>query len=459
MYSGVAYSMEELVHEKRKVLIVGLGKTGLSCARYLDSQNIEIAITDSRKHPPEVDVLLKELPDTALFLGGFDEKVFESAEELIVSPGISLNEPVIAKAIERGAPVAGDIELFAKATTAPVIAITGSNGKSTVTSLVGLMAREDRKEVRVGGNLGVPALDLIQEQEPDLYVLELSSFQLESTRSLNASVAAVLNVSPDHMDRYNSIDEYVSAKHRVFNGDGVMVLNADDERVMAMQRPEREIIYFGVENHNRAQDQDGFIADEYDGQIWLCRGKERLIRQSELRIVGKHNLSNALAALAIGEAAGFSRESMVRALRIFSGLPHRTQWVAEQDNIRWYNDSKATNVGATIAALQGMDGKVVLIAGGDSKGADFSPMVEAVKANARAVILIGQAAPGLRGVLVGAAQLIDAENMTDAVEKARENAKDGDCVLLSPACASFDMYKNYEQRGDVFMDAVRSLLS
>lgn len=301
MYSGVAYSMEELLHEKRKVLIVGLGKTGLSCARYLAAQNVEVAITDSRKHPPEVDVLLKELPDTALFLGGFDEQVFESAEELIISPGVSLHDPVIAKAIERGVPVAGDIELFAKSTTAPVIAITGSNGKSTVTSLVGLMAREDKWDVRVGGNLGVPALDLIQEQEPDLYVLELSSFQLESTWSLNASVAAVLNVSPDHMDRYSDVDEYTAAKHRVFNGDGVMVLNADDERVMAMQQPEREIIYFGVSNHNH----NGFIADEYDGQIWLCRGKERLIKQSELHIVGRHNLSNALAALAIGEAEGF----------------------------------------------------------------------------------------------------------------------------------------------------------
>lgn len=455
MYSGVAYSMEELLHEKRKVLIVGLGKTGLSCARYLAAQNVEVAITDSRKHPPEVDVLLKELPDTALFLGGFDEQVFESAEELIISPGVSLHDPVIAKAIERGVPVAGDIELFAKSTTAPVIAITGSNGKSTVTSLVGLMAREDKWDVRVGGNLGVPALDLIQEQEPDLYVLELSSFQLESTWSLNASVAAVLNVSPDHMDRYSDVDEYTAAKHRVFNGDGVMVLNADDERVMAMQQPEREIIYFGVSNHNH----NGFIADEYDGQIWLCRGKERLIKQSELHIVGRHNLSNALAALAIGEAEGFSMEAMLRVLRVFPGLPHRTQWVAEKDGVRWYNDSKATNVGAAIAALQGMDGKVVLIAGGDSKGADFSPMVEAVKANARAVVLIGQGALGLRSALGGAALLIDAENMTDAVEKASINAKRGDCVLLSPACASFDMYKNYEQRGDVFVDAVRSLLS
>ena len=459
MYSGVAYSMEELLHEKRKVLIVGLGKTGLSCARYLAAQNVEVAITDSRKHPPEVDVLLKELPDTALFLGGFDEQVFESAEELIVSPGISLHEPVIATAVERGIPVAGDIELFAKASTAPVIAITGSNGKSTVTSLVGMMAREDQRDVRVGGNIGVPALDLIQEQEPDLYVLELSSFQLESTRSLNASVAAVLNVSSDHMDRYDNVDEYTAAKHRVFNGDGVMVLNADDERVMAMQQPGREVVYFGVANHGYVQERGGYVADEYDGQIWLCRGKERLIKQSELHVVGKHNLSNALAALAIGEAAGFSMEAMLTALCAFPGLPHRMQWVAEQDNVRWYNDSKATNVGATIAALQGMDGKVVLIAGGDSKGADFSPMVEAVKANARAVVLIGRDTSGLRSALDGATPLIDAENMVDAVEKARMNAKSGDCILLSPACASFDMYKNYEQRGDVFVDAVRSLLS
>lgn len=459
MYSGVAYSMAELPQDKRRVLIVGLGKTGLSCARFLSSQlasqNVELAISDSRKHPPELDVLLQEFPDAALFLGEFDEQVFRSAEELIVSPGVSLHEPVIDEAIRRGIPVFGDIELFANTAKAPVIAITGSNGKSTVTSLVGLMANEDNRNVRVGGNLGVPALDLIQDQEPDLYVLELSSFQLESTHSLNATVSAVLNISPDHMDRYKSVDEYANAKRNVYNGDGVMVVNADDDRVMAMCQPSRNIVYFGINN----QMHDGYKTSEHNGLIWLCRGAERLLPQSELRINGKHNLSNALAALAIGEASGFSMESMLRALRSFSGLPHRTQWVAEKDNVRWYNDSKATNVGATVAAVKGMDGKVVLISGGDCKDADFSPMVGAVKEKARAVVLIGKDAHILREKLQGAAPIIDAENMTDAVAKASKVAKSGDSVLLSPACASFDMYADYEQRGEVFMDAVRSLLS
>lgn len=459
MHSGVAYSMAELSQDKRRVLIVGLGKTGLSCARFLrsrlSSQNVELAIADSREHPPGLDELLKEFPDTALFLGGFDEQVFSSAEELIVSPGVSLHEPVIEEAIRCSIPVVGDIELFANTVNAPVIAITGSNGKSTVTSLVGLMASEDKRDVRVGGNLGVPALDLIQDQEPDLYVLELSSFQLECTSSLNATVSAVLNISPDHMDRYKSVDEYVNAKFHVYNGDGIMVLNADDEKVMAMQQPGRNVVYFSVDN----QMHDGYKACEHNGRNWLCRGEEKLLLQSELRINGKHNLSNALAALAIGEAFGFSMESMLSALRSFPGLPHRTQWVAEKDSIQWYNDSKATNVGATVAAVNGMDGKVVLIAGGDCKGADFSPMVDAVKEKARAVVLIGKDACILREKLQGAAPIIDAENMVDAVEKASHQAKMGDSILLSPACASFDMYTDYEQRGEVFMDAVRSLLS
>lgn len=455
MHSAVAHRMEELSQDKRRVLIVGLGKTGLSCARFLAAQNVELAISDSREHPPGLGVLLEELPDTALFLGGFDEQVFNSAEELIVSPGVSLDEPVIAKAIERGVPVSGDIELFAKAVTAPVIAITGSNGKSTVTSLVGVMAREDKRNIRLGGNLGVPALDLIQDQEPDLYDLELSSFQLEYTHSLSASVSVVLNVSPDHMDRYKSLDEYVAAKSRVYRGDGVMVLNTDDDRVMAMQQPGRNVIYFGLNN----QSHDGYKVCEHDGVSWLCRNEERLMPKSELRIAGLHNLSNALAALAIGEASGFSMDAMLRALRAFSGLPHRTQWVAGKDDIQWYNDSKATNVGATIAAVKGMDRKVVLILGGDSKGADFSPMFNAVRDKARAVVLIGQGAPELRKALQGAALLVHAKNMTDAVEKARQQAQPGDSVLLSPACASFDMYADYEQRGEVFMSAVRSLLS
>lgn len=444
--------MQSPMNNKR-VLVVGLGKTGLSCARYLHAQGYEVAVTDSREQPPALDQLREELPDVALFLGGFDEQIFALADEIVVSPGVSLKQPMIHAAMERGVAVTGDVEIFARAAHAPVIAITGSNGKSTVTSLVGVMAHEDGRDARVGGNLGTPPLDMLQNSEPDLYVLELSSFQLEYTQSLHVQAAVVLNISEDHMDRYTNLDEYIEAKRRIYQHADVMVLNRDDPHVMAMAIGGRKMISFGLDAPAPGQ----YGLRDRDGSRWICRGDDFLIAQSDLLIPGLHNLANAMAALALGEAGGFHMQSMLRALQGFKGLPHRTQFVLERDGIRWYNDSKGTNVGATEAALLGMPGKVVLIAGGDGKGADFTRLRTAVTEKARAVVLIGRDAPLLERALQGTVGLQGATDMDDAIVKARMLAKPGDAVLLSPACASFDMFRGYDHRGEVFMDAVRRL--
>jgi UDP-N-acetylmuramoylalanine--D-glutamate ligase len=451
----MAQSAEQMQMQtnKKRVLVIGLGKTGLSCARYLLARGYEVAVTDSREHPPALDQLREELPDVALFLGGFDEQAFAHADELVVSPGVSLKEPLIQAAMQRGVSVTGDVEIFAQAVHAPVIAITGSNGKSTVTSLVGVMAREDGRDARVGGNLGTPPLDMLQEGEPDLYVLELSSFQLEYTRSLHVQAAAVLNISEDHMDRYSSLNEYIEAKRRIFQHADVMVLNRDDPHVMAMADTGRKMISFGLDAPQPGQ----YGLRQREGAQWLCRGDEFLLAQSALLIPGLHNLANAMAALALGEAAGFDMQSMLRALQGFKGLPHRTQFVLERDGVRWYNDSKGTNIGAAEAALLGMPGKVVLIAGGEGKGADFTRLRDAVAQKARAVVLIGRDARLLEKALQGTVTLRHAADMEDAVVQARALAESGDAVLLSPACASFDMFRGFDHRGDVFMEAVRRL--
>ncbi len=450
-----AVAQVQQAQNKPKVLVVGLGKTGLSCARYLSAHGYELAVTDSRDQPPGLETLRTELPDVALFLGGFEERVFDLAEELVVSPGVSVKHPLIERAQARGVPVIGDIELFARAATAPVIAITGSNGKSTVTSLVGAMAREAGRDVRIGGNLGTPALDLLRDNEPDCYVLELSSFQLETTYSLNAAAAAVLNVSADHLDRYADVAAYAEAKRRVLHGDGVMVLNADEPVVAAMAEAGRRCVYFTLGE----PEGDNYGLRHRDGQTWLCRGAQELIEADDLLLRGSHNLANALAALALGEAAGFEMEAMLVALRGFPGLAHRTQWVANANGIDWYDDSKGTNVGATIAAVQGMSGPVVLIAGGDGKGQDFSPLQPVLAQKARAVVLIGRDAPLIEQALGGSVPVEHAKDMEAAVEAAQRLAQPGDSVLLSPACASFDMFSGYEERGRVFAEAVRRVLA
>jgi len=443
--------------EHKRVLIVGLGKTGLSCAHFLSGLNVDIAVTDSRAEPPCLESLQQDLPDTAVFVGGFDEMAFRRADIIVVSPGISLREPLIAEARARGAEIIGDIELFAWFVEVPVVAITGSNGKSTVTTLVGQMLNKAGIKAGIGGNIGTPALDLLQ-QDNQICVLELSSFQLETTASLNAAAAALLNISEDHMDRYDNLADYAAAKARIFYGDGVLVVNADDERVMAIARlvsaGGRKQVSFSL-----AQPQaENYGVCSREGQNWLCRGNQLLKPASDLKVTGDHNIANVLAALALGEAMGLSLPVMLEAAEEFTGLPHRCQWVSEQDGVTWINDSKATNVGAAVAAIRGIAGtKLVLIMGGQGKGQDFTPLRQAVAERARAVILLGQDAGMIEEKIAAVTPVVHADSMQDAVNKAKQAAQSGDTVLLSPACASFDMFNGFEHRGEMFVESVRSL--
>lgn len=451
--------MESLSH--KRVLIVGLGATGLSCARYLSNNGVEVAITDSRAHPPALDELQEAYPDVAVFVDGFNAEAFARASCVIVSPGISLREPLIVEARARGAEIVGDIELFARNVDAPVIAITGSNGKSTVTSLLGEMAESAGLDVRVGGNIGVPALDLLHEPRPNLYVLELSSFQLETTDSLNACAAAILNISEDHMDRYDSLADYTSAKAKIYSGTGSLVVNLDDQRVMATA----ELISKGRERvgFTSGKPENGQFgickAEDNTEEDYLCYGTSKLLAVSELKIKGKHNAVNALAALALGKEANIPLDAMLLGLKKYAGLPHRTQWIGEKNNIVWYNDSKATNVGATIAAINGLaEENIILIAGGQGKGQDFSLLKDVVKSKVKHLILLGEDAELLNDVLADVTEISFTSDLSQAVHKANEIAVAGDTVLLSPACASFDMFSGYVQRGEQFSSLVKEVL-
>lgn len=435
------------------VLILGLGKTGLSVARFLAARGVHFAVTDTRENPPCLGAFRDEFPDAALFLGGFNATAFEVATHLVVSPGVPLAHPLIEQALHRGVPVMGDLDLFAAVVDVPVLAVTGSNGKSTVTTLLGLMAESAGRQVRVGGNLGIPMLDLI-DPSADLYVLELSSFQLELSHLLAPEAATVLNISPDHMDRYSDLDAYAAAKLRIFNGTGAMILNRDDERVAGMIRQDRHVFWFGIDRPD-----PGYTLNLHQGAEWLFAKGEPLMQRAEVRLTGRHNMANVLAALAMGDAAGFSRQAMIQAIKEFSGLPHRMEWVADIDGVTYINDSKATNVGACLAALRGMDRPVILIAGGDGKGADFSLLRGAVDEKVKALVLIGRDGPLLREALGDLVETIMAANLAEAVGVCRSLAVSGDVVMLAPACASLDQFADYQERGRRFQDAVRMLSS
>ncbi|WP_456376921.1 UDP-N-acetylmuramoyl-L-alanine--D-glutamate ligase [Thiolapillus sp.] len=440
-----------------RVLIVGLGKTGLSCARYLHHLGVpQLLIADSREHPPGLDALRRQLPDVEPFLGAFDQSLFASAEMLVVSPGVALATPEIQYALQQGVPVVGDVELFAREARGTVVAITGSNGKSTVTTLLGLMAAT--KGAVTGGNLGKPVLELL-EDEPPLYILELSSFQLETTVSLAPEVAAVLNISADHMDRYSSLENYAQVKSRVYARAATGVYNLDDPQVMNMPRTANALFF----TLGEPRDADCFGTRSIDGESWLCQGNEALLPAMELLMPGQHNLANALAALAMGAALGLPMQEMLDVLRAFPGLAHRTEYVCTCAGVKWYNDSKGTNPGATVAALQGLhteDGsRTVLIAGGDCKQADFTALARMIEKTARAVVLIGRDRQQIRGVLNAGISIVDAVDMQEAVATAAELALPGDRVLLSPACASFDMFDGFEHRGNVFKEWVGRLCS
>jgi UDP-N-acetylmuramoylalanine--D-glutamate ligase len=435
-----------------RVLIVGLGTTGLSVARFLAGQGIEFAVVDSRREPPGLAELQKTLPDAAVFLGGLQPSAFAAATHLVISPGVPLDSPAINRSLRAGIPLLSDIDLFACMANAPVIAITGSNGKSTVTTLVGLMAREAGLRVGVGGNLGPPALDILDD-EAMFYVLELSSFQLERGSLLEPVAATVLNISADHMDRYVDLAAYVEAKRRIFKGRGVMVLNNDDARVAAMAEPGRACLRFGLKDDIGLD----YSVRSVAGAEWIVRRGEPLMPTAEIGIRGRHNVANALAALALGNSIGLPFDPMREVLKNFPGLDHRMQWVAEIDGITYINDSKATNVGACVAALDGLPGKAVLLAGGDGKGADFSVLAPVAAKTVRAAVLMGRDAPLLEEALAPVVPVVRAATMRQGVRAARALARPGDTVLLAPACASLDQYTDYQERGRVFAEAVRSM--
>jgi UDP-N-acetylmuramoylalanine--D-glutamate ligase len=433
-------------------VVVGLGKTGASCVRYLAKRGVAVSATDSRRDPPGLASLGALAKRVDLRLGGFDLSLLEGASQLLMSPGISLEEPIARRARERGIEVLGDIELFARAVRAPVIGVTGTNGKSTVTSLVAHMAMSAGRRVLAGGNLGEPALDLLEQPVPDLYVLELSSFQLETTSSLDLQGAVVLNVSADHMDRYDSIDSYARAKARIFARAATLVLNADDAIVAAMRRRGTRTLTFSVLH----KDAD-FTLIERDGSTWLARGGKPLADVAKMKITGMHNAANALAALALGEAAALPYAAMLRALESFPGLPHRSAWVADIAGVRYIDDSKGTNVGATVAAVAGIRQPLVMIAGGEGKGQDFAPLAQAFRDKVHHAVLIGKDARAIAAALAGICRCEFASSMPDAVAAAAAAATAGDVVLLSPACASLDMFRDYNHRGDVFAAAVHEL--
>lgn len=438
-------------------VIVGLGSSGFSAARYLLAQGATIAVMDSRQNPPQLAEFKNQFPHVLLSLGRWDEALLAKATTIVLSPGVALAEPAIAKQAARGVSIIGDIELFAQVVKSPVVAITGTNAKSTVTTLVGEMAQAAGLNVKVGGNLGTPALDLLTTPQADLFVLELSSFQLETTYSLAPKVATVLNVTPDHMDRYATVEDYIRAKQRVYLHCETAVCNRDDPATDCVTQSSQTKFYFTLQTPRTHE----FGLLKHQGEWFLAFENQPLMPVSELPILGRHYQANALAALALGHGCQLPMAAMLQTLRIFKGLPHRCQFIRERQGVRWYNDSKGTNVGATLAAIEGLgpeiSGKLILIAGGVGKNADFSALVPAMVKYVKTAILIGEAAPILLQTIGDQIETCMADSMSEAIQLADQWAQPADSVLLSPACASFDMFNNFAHRGEVFTNLVVEL--
>ncbi len=459
----------------KKVLVLGLGETGLSLVRWLTSQGAQLSAADSREAPPFMQVLQEQFPQVNLHCGSFVDELLDGVELVAISPGVPLVEPLVQLALKRNIPVIGDIEILAREIEARrelqmpengkpvVIAVTGANGKSTVTSMVGAMCREAGLDTVVAGNISPAVLDALIERggrQPDVWVLELSSFQLETTLALRTDAATVLNISEDHQDRYAGMDEYIAAKARIFGSGasrgGVQVLNRDDAYSRDMALPGRSVVTFGLNAPSSNANDWGIVCGE--AGVSLVHGGQPVLNANELQTTGLHNVANALAALALCRAIELPLDPLLNALRAFKGLPHRVEPVAQILGVNYYDDSKGTNVGATVAALQGLVSPVVLIAGGQGKGQDFTPLQAVVAKHARAVVLIGSDADRIERALQGCGvPVTHAKDMGDAVKQGAGLAQPGDAVLLSPACASFDMFRNYVHRAEVFVAAVHDL--
>jgi UDP-N-acetylmuramoylalanine--D-glutamate ligase len=436
-------------------LVFGLGATGLSVARYLKRSGIDAVFVDSRNEPPGLDELHELLPDAELVLGDSSAVSLKHVNRIVASPGVPDTEPLLASARDSGIDVVSDIELFAQEVQSPIVAVTGSNGKSTVTTLLALMCDAAGKTALAGANLGKPALDLLEDDKPDFYVLELSSFQLQRTQKLRAKVAVLLNITADHLDWHETEDDYRDAKYRIFKNAEAVVINRADPEVAGHVGDDVPVVSFGFDAP--AEDQYGLL--EEDGSMFLARGDQLLLSTSELALVGRHNQLNALAALAAGELMGLDMSAMLQVLPEFPGLPHRMQMIAVKAGVTFINDSKATNVGAAVASIESIDGMIVLIAGGEAKGGDFSKLSEALGDSLRAAVLIGSDADQIADALGEEATIHLATDINEAVERAAGIAIAGDTVLLAPACASFDQFPNYQARGDAFGAAVLELPS
>ncbi len=451
-------NLMNLIQTDKRRLIVGLGITGISCIRHFLRLGLSFSVLDTREQPPEIEAVLKEFPNVDIRFGDGHSEWVDGANEIYVSPGISKGDPLFATAIARGALITGDIDLFANDVTAPVIAISGSNAKSTVTTLVGEMAKCANINAGVGGNLGEPALNLLSPSR-EAYVLELSSFQLERCSDLQPKVACLLNVSADHMDRHQTMMIYHQAKQRVYRGAKHVVFNRHDHLTTPLRTVDVSIKSFGLDIPDLGQ----FGVKEIQGQRHLVKGFESLMPVSDIPLMGDHHILNTLAALAIGDAAGFPLTAMQTAIKQFKGLPHRCEWVGDVNGVRYINDSKATNVGATVAALKGLSssvsGNIVLIAGGQTKGANFSALISALKPLSCKLILLGEGADTIAALASDQHEIFRVDTLEQAVSVAESNSKTGDLVLLSPACASFDMFSGFEQRGNIFKAAVAKLES
>ena len=443
----------------RHVVVLGLGMTGLSAARWAARHGARVAVADTRDDPPRAAQLRAELPQLTVATGPITDSTLAGAELIIISPGLSKDQPAIRDAVARGVELVGDIELFARALPGgqKLLAVTGSNGKTTVTALTAELLRAGGLAATTLGNIGEPVLDVLHAHErgarwPDAFVLELSSFQLETTASLAPTAATVLNVSENHLDRYAGIAEYAAAKARIFAGGGEQIVNRDDPRSLAMRRPGRIAQTFGA---GIPQGENDWGLVQHKGAPWLARGGALLTAGSELSLVGRHNVLNALAALALASTVAKIDAKVIAALAAFRGLPHRMERVAEIAGVLFVNDSKGTTVAATLAALEGLARPAVLIAGGDGKGQDFTPLKTSVDAHCRAVVLLGRDAPVIAAALSGAKPAIEfAPALEVAVARAIAHARPGDAVLLSPACASLDMFRDYVDRGERFKAAV-----
>ena len=434
-----------------KDLVLGLGATGLSVARYLQRAGRDAVFLDSREEPPGLEELDELWPDADRELGS--NELPASVTRVIASPGITDSDALVEAARDAGLEVISDIELFARDAKAPFIGITGSNGKSTVTTLLYHMCRAAGHSALAGGNLGEPALDLLAEEEPDFYVLELSSFQLQRTQTLPAKVAVLLNVTPDHLDWHASEDEYREAKYRIFREAEAAVINREDSEAAERTRHMDRVISFGLD----APDDGHYGIRREDDQVFLARGDNVLLAVHELALFGLHNQANALAALAAGELLGLDPQAMLQVLCEFPGLPHRMQFVRRVAAVNYVNDSKATNVDAAIASIRSVEGMLVLIAGGEGKGGDFGALAEPLENKLRAAVLIGRDAEAIEAALDTIMPTYFARDMDDAVQQAAAYAESDDTVLLAPACASFDQFDNYAARGDAFCKAVEAL--